>query len=216
MLATEDEKDGEDEDDGLEIIPQELLRKYIMHARRTCKPQLNDLNQDKLGQLYSEMREESMRSGGVPIAVRHIESIIRMSEAHAKMHLREFVRPDDEDVAIQVMVESFIQSQKFAVMRTMRRRFQKYIVHNRDHNTLLMHVLERMVREQHLSQRLQRRAYDSTYEDDDVVEIQLPVADLRAAASELEIHNLNHFFQSNMFQRMFVLDAEERFISRRL
>jgi DNA replication licensing factor MCM2 len=31
-------------------------------------------------------------SGSIPITVRHIESIIRMSEAHAKMHLREFVR----------------------------------------------------------------------------------------------------------------------------
>src|SRR5690348_16753338 len=38
----------------------------------------------------------SVIAGGIPIAVRHIESMIRMSEASAKMHLREFV--SDEDV----------------------------------------------------------------------------------------------------------------------
>lgn len=44
------------------------------------------------------------------IAVRHIESIIRMSEAHAKMHLRNEINNDDIDKAISVMLRSFIQS----------------------------------------------------------------------------------------------------------
>lgn len=44
------------------------------------------------------------------IAVRHIESIIRMAEAHAKIHLREFVLDEDIDLAINVMLESFISS----------------------------------------------------------------------------------------------------------
>ena len=48
--------------------------------------------------------------GGIPIAVRHIESVIRMSEAHAKIHLRDYVRTDDIDFAIKMMVESFLQS----------------------------------------------------------------------------------------------------------
>ena len=30
---------------------------------------------------YAEMRRESITCGGIPIAVRHIESIMRMSEA---------------------------------------------------------------------------------------------------------------------------------------
>ena len=33
----------------------------------------------------------------MPIAVRHLESIIRMAEAHAMMHLREHVSDDDVD-----------------------------------------------------------------------------------------------------------------------
>lgn len=46
----------------------------------------------------------------VPIAVRHIESIIRLSEAHAKLHLRDHVRDDDVNVAISVMLHSFLQA----------------------------------------------------------------------------------------------------------
>ena len=37
----------------------------------------------------------------MPIAVRHLESIIRMSEAHAAMHLREYVNEQDVDTAIR-------------------------------------------------------------------------------------------------------------------
>lgn len=44
-----------------------------------------------------------------------------MAEAHAKMHLREFVTEDDVNMAIRVMLESFIDTQKFSVMRNMRK-----------------------------------------------------------------------------------------------
>jgi len=42
------------------------------------------------------------------VATRHLESLIRLSEAHAKMHLREYVRSDDIDAAIKVILNSFI------------------------------------------------------------------------------------------------------------
>ena len=47
--------------------------------------------------------------------------MIRMAEAHAKMHLREYVTEDDVNMAIRVMLESFIDTQKFSVMRNMRK-----------------------------------------------------------------------------------------------
>ena len=53
--------------------------------------------------------------------MRHIESIIRIAEAHARMHLREYVHNDDVDMAIRVVLESFIDTQKYAVMRNMRK-----------------------------------------------------------------------------------------------
>lgn len=47
--------------------------------------------------------------------------MIRLAEAHAKLHLREYVIDDDVNMAIRVMLESFIDTQKYSVMRTMRK-----------------------------------------------------------------------------------------------
>jgi DNA replicative helicase MCM subunit Mcm2 (Cdc46/Mcm family) len=44
-----------------------------------------------------------------------------MAEAHAKMHLREYVMDDDINMAIRMMLESFIDTQKFSVMRVMKK-----------------------------------------------------------------------------------------------
>ena len=53
--------------------------------------------------------------------MRHIESMIRMAESHARMHLRDYVNEDDVNMAIRVMLESFISTQKFSVMRGMKK-----------------------------------------------------------------------------------------------
>ena len=37
------------------------------------------------------------------------------------MHLREYVQSDDVDMAIRVVLESFIDTQKYSVMRNMRK-----------------------------------------------------------------------------------------------
>ena len=70
-------------------IRQDLLRKYIMYAREKVHPKLQNIDQSKLSNLFAELRRESLSSGSIPITVRHIESIIRMSEANARMHLRD-------------------------------------------------------------------------------------------------------------------------------
>ena len=71
-----------------ELIPQELLKKYLIYSKRFCHPKLNEIDKDKLMNFYADIRRESSVAGGIPIAVRHIESVIRMSEAFAKIHLR--------------------------------------------------------------------------------------------------------------------------------
>ena len=49
--------------------------------------------------------------------MRHIESVIRMSEAYARIHLREYVKSEDIDNAIEMLLESFLQTQKLSVAR---------------------------------------------------------------------------------------------------
>ena len=100
-----------------------------------------------------------MTTGSIPITVRHIESIIRMAEANARMHLRDFVRDDDVNMvcyldgvniysntlkAVRVLLSSFISTQKFSVMRNMQRVFNKYIMHNRDNNEILAFILSQV------------------------------------------------------------------------
>lgn len=89
-------------------IPQDLLKKYIIYAKRYVHPKLNDIDKEKVQQFYADIRRESSVVGGIPIAVRHIESVLRMSEAHAKIHLRDYVRSDDIDMAIEMLLESFL------------------------------------------------------------------------------------------------------------
>ena len=106
---------------GLEKIPQELLKKYIIYAKEKAHPKLHQMDQDKVAKMYSDLRRESMATGSIPITVRHIESMIRMAESHARMHLRDYVNEDDVNMAIRIMLESFIATQKFSIMRSMRK-----------------------------------------------------------------------------------------------
>jgi hypothetical protein len=49
-----------------------------------------------------------------------VESLIRLAEANARLHLREQVQECDVDLAISITLESFVSTQKFSVMRNMR------------------------------------------------------------------------------------------------
>lgn len=51
-----------------------------------------------------------------------------MSEARAKISLRDHVRTDDIDFAIEMMLTSFLQSQKMSVSRQLSKKFDKYKV----------------------------------------------------------------------------------------
>ena len=46
----------------VEPIPQDLLRKYIIYAKEKSHPRLNQMDQDKVAKMYSDLRRESMVS----------------------------------------------------------------------------------------------------------------------------------------------------------
>lgn len=92
-----------------------------MYAKEKFQPKLQQLDQEKLARLYADLRRESLATGSFPITVRHLESMIRMAEASAKMNLREYVRSDDIDLAIQVTVGSFVNAQKISIKKTLER-----------------------------------------------------------------------------------------------
>ena len=75
--------------------------------------------------------------------------MIRMAEAHAKMHLREYVTEDDVNMAIRVMLESFIDTQKFSVMRNMRkvRKRKLWFLRNRPNSCIYLYPVRTTLEE---------------------------------------------------------------------
>jgi len=142
-----------------------------------------------------------VNSGGVPIAVRHIESIMRTAEAHARMCLRDAVREDDVNAAIGVMLESFIQSQKYSVRRALQRGFRKYLVREGDYDEALLHALQGLVRD--------ARDYQHMRDNYDLESLEVHCEDLAAKARELGIYNVESFYQSRPFRaHNFTVDRE--------
>merc|ERR1719446_1174976 len=111
----------------VEPIDQELPKNYIVFARKHVFPKITNIDKEKLAKFYEQIRQEAFKSGGAPMTARHVESIIRMAEANARMELREHVLPKDLDNAIGVMFESFTQSQKHQVAEELRQKFRRYI-----------------------------------------------------------------------------------------
>jgi DNA replication licensing factor MCM2 len=198
-----------------DLIPQDLLRKYIQYARTHVRPVLRDnaFDQEKVASLYVALRRESAASGGVPIAVRHVESIMRMAEAHAKMHLRDYVRDDDMDVSISMMLKSFISAQKFSVRRTLERAFAKYTTSPEDRAHLLLHILQEMFRKEQMYQIIRLRQRNQS--EAALESLQVPVEELESRARERRIYELKEFYNSKTFREAgYVYDAIRNVISR--
>lgn len=186
-------------------IPQDLLKKYIVYSKENVHPKLTNMDQDKIAKMYSQLRQESLSTGSLPITVRHIESVIRMSEAHARMHLRDTVQDVDVNMAIRMMLESFIEAQKFSVMKKMRSTFQKYLSFQKDHSELLFFILRQLT--------LDQLAYLRCKEGPRATHVEIMEKDLSERAKAIDIHNLKPFYESEIFKRnSFSYDAKRKTI----
>ncbi|CAH0552587.1 unnamed protein product [Brassicogethes aeneus] len=173
-------------------IPQEMLKKYLVYARENIHPKLQNMDQDKVANIYSQLRQESLATGSLPITVRHIESIIRMSEAHARLHLREYVQDVDVNMAVRMMLESFVETQKYSVMKSMRQVFQRYLLFKKDHSELLFYILRQLSQDQLTFQRGTNELEALTIEIDE--------KDLMDKAKQIDIHDLKPFYKSKIFE----------------
>ncbi|KXN85371.1 DNA replication licensing factor mcm2, partial [Leucoagaricus sp. SymC.cos] len=175
----------------LQAIPQDLLRKYIMYAREKVKPKLYDMDQEKLSRLFADLRRESMVTGSYPITVRHLESMIRMAEASAKMALREYVRSDDIDLAIEAAVGSFVSAQKMSIKKTLQRGFRKYLTQSKDHDELLAFLLGGLIKDRARYLQLSRQAQPEL--------VTVKIAELEERAKEHDIYDVGPFLRSKVF-----------------
>ena len=90
-------------------IPPDTLRKYIWYAKQ-IQPRLTEQAMQRLKEFYLTMRKASQSEGaGIAITPRQLETLIRLAEARARMHLRQQVTTEDVEAVIALMKKSLEQ-----------------------------------------------------------------------------------------------------------
>lgn len=103
-------------ENGEEHLTQNFLRKYIAFAKRTIHPQLDEESKNVILKYYTEERQSFGREDQsasqyesdqgkdtvIPITARALEALIRLTEAHARMHLQEVATVENANVALAV------------------------------------------------------------------------------------------------------------------
>jgi replicative DNA helicase Mcm len=86
-----------------DFIPMELLKKYLRHVRNICHPKLTRETAKRIHDFYVDLRGSGGEgSTAVNIVARNLDGLIRMSEAYAKMAMRDFVNLEDVDAIIDL------------------------------------------------------------------------------------------------------------------
>ncbi|XP_005068727.1 DNA helicase MCM8 isoform X1 [Mesocricetus auratus] len=89
-------------------IPHQLLRKYVGYARQYVHPKLSTEAAQALQDFYLELRKQSQRMSSSPITTRQLESLIRLTEARARLELREEATKEDAEDIIEIMKHSML------------------------------------------------------------------------------------------------------------
>ncbi len=96
-----------------DVVPHKLMRKYIAYAKQKIKPKLTEEAIETIKNFYVKLRNQSTKSESdikpIPITARQLEGIVRLAEAHAKMHLRKKVTAKDAKIAIELLKTSLSQ-----------------------------------------------------------------------------------------------------------
>ncbi|MFO7796534.1 MAG: LAGLIDADG family homing endonuclease [Promethearchaeati archaeon] len=92
-----------DDEEGTAVIPRDLLKKYIKYAKRNCHPYLTKEAKEHIKEFYLKLRGDyDSEDAIVSILARNLDALVRLSEAYAKMALREDVLKEDVDAVIKL------------------------------------------------------------------------------------------------------------------
>ncbi len=101
-------------DTGASVAPPldiATLRKYISYAKRVT-PHMTDEVVKRFRDFYVKMRTASVEGGeasAISITARQLESLVRLAEARARVHLRDEVTVEDAEASIALMQRSLEQ-----------------------------------------------------------------------------------------------------------
>ena len=82
-----------------ELLDMSILRDYLAYSREYVHPKLGEDAYQKLISAYVDMRKVGSGRGQVSAYPRQLESLIRLSEAHAKVRLSHTVEEKDVEEA---------------------------------------------------------------------------------------------------------------------
>lgn len=105
-------KTGRGHDRQITPISMAFIKKYIQYAKSRCKPILTKEASDYVVNAYASLRNEEMQANQrrtSPMTARTLETLIRLSTAHAKARLSARVEESDAVAAEQIL--------KFALFR---------------------------------------------------------------------------------------------------
>ena len=94
------------------------LKKFIAYCKNTCGPRLSPEAAAALRDSYVEMRngpnqqDAPAKKSAIPITVRQLEAVIRISESLAKMQLKAFVTQEHVDEALRLFSVSTLAAAK--------------------------------------------------------------------------------------------------------
>nr|XP_033794155.1 DNA helicase MCM8 isoform X1 [Geotrypetes seraphini] len=94
--------------ESFDALPHFLLRKYIGYARQYVHPTLSPESAQVIQDFYLELRKQNQGVDGTPITTRQLESLIRLTEARARLELREKSTKDDAEDVIEIMKYSLL------------------------------------------------------------------------------------------------------------
>lgn len=84
-------------------LTRTFLARYISYARENIKPKISDEAEREIIRGYMQMRTLGASRKVITATPRQIESIIRLSEARAKMRLDKLVREEDVKFAVELI-----------------------------------------------------------------------------------------------------------------
>eukprot|EP00798_Chlamydomonas_sp_ICE-L_P022234 gene22234-29301_t len=127
-----------------------FLKRYIHYCRSQCFPRLSEQAMERLTAYYVEIRSETRTAAAredtenspVPVTVRQLEALIRISESFAKMALQPVATLEHVEMSIQLFTKATMDAVKSGITA--------YNVNNDDQRDRIHRLEEKIRRRMHI------------------------------------------------------------------
>lgn len=85
-----------------DVLTKSFLRKYVHYAKARCVPEMSPEAMESIAAAYAGMRSKQSNKN-LPVTARSLETLIRLSSAHAKARLSSVVSEEDVEGAVALV-----------------------------------------------------------------------------------------------------------------